>query len=79
MLKMDGWEVLQEIKKNDRFKYIFVIIFIIFSVDEDVKMIYESGGNIFFIKLVLYEELVEVIGLIFSYWFGKVEFCSVKI
>ena len=78
MPKMDGREALQEIKKNDRFKHIPVIIFTTSSADEDVKMTYESGGNTFFTKPALYEELVEVTGLILSYWFGKAEFCSVK-
>ena len=71
MPRKDGREALQEIKSNIRFKHVPVIVFTTSNSEEDIRLTYEHGGNTFFTKPPLYNELVDVLGTIKKYWFEK--------
>ncbi|MVF13609.1 response regulator [Ketobacter sp. MCCC 1A13808] len=71
MPKMDGREVLREIKNSDQFCHIPVVIFTTSSNQDDVSFAYRSGGNTFFTKPALFDELVETMKTITKYWFEK--------
>jgi CheY-like chemotaxis protein len=56
---MDGKEVLQWLKENERFKHIPVMIFTTSSREEDVKLCQKHGCT-FFRKPTLYRDLLHV-------------------
>lgn len=68
MPKKDGRETLIELKKHEMFKSIPVIIFSTSSLPEDIKSMYEHGANTFITKPSLYEDLVNIMGIVKSYW-----------
>jgi DNA-binding response OmpR family regulator len=64
---LNGSEVLEKIKKDERFKDIPVIIFTNLDNDEDKQQMFKMGANDYFVKSKYTpSELVEKIGLIFS-------------
>lgn len=73
MPKMDGREALREIKSNESFRKIPVIVLTTSKAEEDILRTYELGVNSFISKPVTFDELVEVTRQIGRYWFGIVE------
>lgn len=73
MPKMDGREALREIKSNENFRKIPVIVLTTSKAEEDILRTYELGVNSFISKPVTFDELVEVTRQIGNYWFGIVE------
>lgn len=73
MPKMDGREALREIKSNENFRKIPVIVLTTSKAEEDILRTYELGVNSFISKPVTFDELVEVTRQIGKYWFGIVE------
>ncbi|MGK7392300.1 MAG: response regulator [Candidatus Cyclobacteriaceae bacterium M2_1C_046] len=73
MPKMDGREALREIKSNESFRKIPVIVLTTSKAEEDILRTYELGVNSFISKPVTFDELVEVTRQIGNYWFGIVE------
>lgn len=71
MPKKDGREALKEIKMNEKFKHIPVIVLTTSSSEVDVAMTYKEGGNTYFTKPRLYSDLVEMVGVIKKYWLEK--------
>ena len=71
MPKKDGRETLREIKNDDLLKHIPVIIFTTSSSEDDIRLTYKHGGNTFFTKPALFNDLVDVIGIIKKYWLEK--------
>ncbi len=69
MPKMDGREVLKDIKTNDSFKNIPVIIFSTTKSQLEVRRCYELGANTYIVKPASFESLVKAIHQIRTYWF----------
>lgn len=73
MPKKDGREALQEIKSNQAFRNIPVVILTTSKAEEDIQLAYNLGANSFIIKPVAFASLVEVMRTIGKYWFNIVE------
>lgn len=66
--RKDGRQVLLEIRSNEQFKHIPVIIFTTSSAPGDIQTSYKRGCNTYFTKPSTYAELVKILDLIKSYW-----------
>lgn len=71
MPKMDGREALRKIKSDEQFRHIPVLIFTTSRSNQDIRLAYEHGGNSFFTKPAMFDDLVKTIGVIKNYWFEK--------
>ncbi|OUR64282.1 two-component system response regulator [Methylophaga sp. 42_25_T18] len=69
---MDGREVLQILKNDDKFKSIPIVVLTTSKAEEDVARSYGMGVNSFVIKPVSFENLVEMIQSLTDYWFHVV-------
>ena len=70
MPKKDGREVLKELKENEEYRVIPVVIFTTTKNENEIRRCYELGANSYVVKPVNFEHLVKVIGQIRDYWFG---------
>lgn len=68
MPRIDGRQALKKIKSSESLKHIPVVIFTTSSSDEDVKSSYQHGCNTFFTKPATFNDLVENLGIIKTYW-----------
>jgi CheY-like chemotaxis protein len=73
MPKKDGREALRELKSNNAFKSIPVIILTTSMEEKDILRSYELGVNSFIIKPVTYSDLVEFTRVLGQYWFEIAE------
>lgn len=67
---MDGFEVLQQIKKTPVVKRIPVIILTSSKEEGDRAMSYDIGANSYLLKPVSFDGFVEVVKKIQDYWFS---------
>ncbi|HEX2981375.1 MAG TPA: response regulator [Anaerolineaceae bacterium] len=72
MPKKNGWQVLKEIKEDDRLKTIPVVILTTSSSPEDVQRSYQLGGNGFITKPSTFTGLIEIMKSLNAYWFNTV-------
>jgi two-component system response regulator len=70
MPKKDGREVLKELKENETYRVIPVVIFTTTKNENEIRRCYELGANSYVVKPVNFEHLVKVLGQIREYWFG---------
>ena len=68
MPKKDGREVLKEIKESKSYKKIPVIIFTTTKNETEINRCYELGANSYVVKPLVFDELVQIIQSIYSYW-----------
>ncbi|HER54383.1 MAG TPA: response regulator [Candidatus Bathyarchaeota archaeon] len=68
MPKIDGFEVLETIKNDEKLKKIPIIVLTSSSRYEDIERAYKLGANSFIVKPVSFEEFVEAILEIKRYW-----------
>ena len=73
MPRKDGREVLKEIKKEQKFRRIPVVVLTTSREEEDILRTYDLGANSFIKKPVTFESLVEIVKTIGTYWFEIVE------
>ncbi|MCP4650430.1 MAG: response regulator [PVC group bacterium] len=66
--KVDGLEVLKEIKADEQLKNIPIVMLTVSKRDEDVLRGYHNGCNSFIQKPVEFERFVEVVRQIGLYW-----------
>ena len=66
--KMNGLEVLREIKKNEATRSIPVVVVTSSAEDPDIKLAYELGANSYVVKPVNFEKFTEVMSNIGMYW-----------
>lgn len=78
MPKMDGREVLKEIKKYTYLHHIPVIVLTTSQAEEDIARSYNLGANSFITKPVEFHTLVEVMKEVGKYWFEIVELPDCK-
>ena len=69
MPRMDGREVLDEMKKDDALKKIPVVILTTSSSEEDIVKSYCTGANCFITKPVGLKEFAKVVKSIEDFWF----------
>lgn len=73
MPKMNGHEVLKEIKSNPEIKHIPVIMLTTSSSDLDVMKSYQSHANCYITKPVDVNDFLEVIATIENFWISIVQ------
>ena len=73
MPKMDGREVLKELKKHPHLLQIPIIVLTTSQAEEDIARSYNLGANSFITKPIEFEQLVQVMRDLGRYWFEIVE------
>ena len=66
--KIDGIEVLEEVKENDVWKRIPFIVMTTSREDKDVDRAYSLGANSYIVKPISFEAFTEVVTMIKHYW-----------
>ena len=72
MPRMDGREVLAELKNDTALKHIPVVVLTTSQAEEDILRAYELHANCFIGKPVDFAEFVRVVKSIESFWFSVV-------
>jgi two-component system response regulator len=68
MPKLDGFQVLKEIKSDDKLKSILVIVLTTSDQDKDVEDAYRLGCNSYIVKPVSFENFINTVVKIKEYW-----------
>ncbi len=66
--KINGLEVLKELKTNLIFRSIPVVVLTSSAEDSDIKTAYSLGANSYIVKPVEFDKFIEVAGQIELYW-----------
>lgn len=66
--KVDGFEVLQKIKSNEKTKMVPVVVFSSSTEDPDREECYRLGANSYIVKPISYEGFVKTAAEIGIYW-----------
>ena len=66
--KVDGLEILRQIKSNEATKTIPVVVLTSSKEESDVAVAYQTGANSFMVKPVDFENFNQVISDIARYW-----------
>jgi CheY-like chemotaxis protein len=66
--KLDGFQLLQEIKKSPELSSIPAVILTTSQAESDVARAYSHGANSYLVKPVDFERFVGLIGAIGTYW-----------
>lgn len=67
--RKDGREVLQEIKADEQLKRIPVVVLTTSKAEEDILKVYGLHANCYVTKPVDFEQFVQVVKAIESFWF----------
>lgn len=78
MPKMDGREVLKEIKKHPELYQIPIVVLTTSEAEEDILRSYNLGANSFITKPIEFKTLVQVMRDLGRYWFEIVELPNFK-
>jgi two-component system response regulator len=70
--KMDGREVLAEIKTDEKLKRIAVAVLTTSKSDADIMKAYGLHANCYIVKPVNFEKFAEVVQIIENFWFAVV-------
>lgn len=68
MPRLDGMEVLSELKSSERTKRIPVVIFTSSGEDPDIRQCYELGANSYIVKPVEYDGFQRALSEVGLYW-----------
>lgn len=68
MPKVNGIEVLEQLKKNASTKAIPLVILTSSKEDPDLKKCYELGANSYVVKPVVFDDFVKAIAQVGLYW-----------
>lgn len=77
MPKMDGREVLEKIKQDEKLKRIPVVILTTSQADEDIIKSYDLNANCYISKPVDLDQFMAVIKSIKSFWLSVVKYPNV--
>ncbi|MEW5871926.1 MAG: response regulator [Chloroflexota bacterium] len=66
--KLDGLEVLQYLKTHERFRSIPAVVLTTSNEDGDIQMAYQLGANSYIVKPVNFDEFMQVVDQIQTYW-----------
>lgn len=72
MPRMDGREVLSELKGDPELKTIPTVVLTTSDVEHDVEASYVRGANSFVTKPMALQDFIDVMGRISHYWFRTV-------
>ena len=70
--KMDGREILRQMKSDKELRRISAVVLTASQAEEDIFQTYDLGVNSFICKPTSFQDLVEVTREIGNYWFGIV-------
>lgn len=76
MPRKDGREVLREIKTNEQFRHIPIVVLTTSDAKDDIETSYSNGANSFITKPSTFQRLSEVTKAIGQYWFNVVTVCE---
>lgn len=68
--KVDGREILREIKASPRLRQIPVIIFSSSSAEEDILSSYDNHANCYLVKPMDLDEMEDLVRKVESFWFN---------
>lgn len=68
MPRVDGWEVLRQVKGDEQLKLIPIVVFSSSARDSDVRQSYELGANAYVVKPIGYEQFMQAVGTIDTFW-----------
>ena len=71
--RMDGREVLQEMKSDNRLRHIPVVVLTTSDTDEDILGSYNLGANCYVNKPLGLEEFTKIVRSIEEFWFTIVK------
>jgi CheY-like chemotaxis protein len=66
--KVDGLEVLHNLKTHPRFHVIPVVILSTSTEDRDIQIAYQEGANSFIVKPVDFDQFMQIVEHIQIYW-----------
>ena len=66
--KIDGLEVLEKIKKDERAKKIPVVVLTSSKQEKDIETAYRNGANSYIVKPVEFDEFVNAVKDLGNYW-----------
>ncbi len=67
--KLDGQEVLKEIKKSEKLKIIPVVVLTTSETEADIKEAYRNYTNSYLLKPIDFDEFKKMIEHVGFYWF----------
>jgi CheY-like chemotaxis protein len=73
MPRLHGLAALADLRANPRFRRVPVIIMTTSWSEDDIARAYDLGANSFIIKPVLYDELLETVRGLVTYWLRLAE------
>ncbi len=76
--KVDGFEILKEIKTNDKTRLIPVVIITTSTQDEDIAKAYSEYANCYITKPVGFNKFKEIIEKLEEFWFTIVKIPKVS-
>lgn len=76
--KLDGIEVLRQLRANEKTKLVPVVVLTSSSQDRDVIEAYQLGANSYIVKPVDFEKFLEVVSNMITYWLLLNELPSLK-
>ncbi|MBS7606449.1 response regulator [Candidatus Bathyarchaeota archaeon] len=68
MPKVNGFEVLRELRRDERLRVLPVIVFTSSDRSEDIELAYRLGCNSYIVKPVRFEDFLRVMEEIKRYW-----------
>lgn len=74
--KIDGREVLAELKNSEKFHHIPVIMLSTSSEQIDIKACYRLGANCYLTKAATYPELICLVEAIRDFWLKQARYCN---
>ncbi|MFM8320580.1 MAG: response regulator [Chloroflexota bacterium] len=66
--KVDGLEVLRQLKTHQQFQTIPVVILSTSTEDSDIQIAYQEGANSYIVKPVDFDRFMHIVDQIQSYW-----------
>jgi CheY-like chemotaxis protein len=71
--RMGGHELLREVKQDNRFRQVPIIVLTTSERPDDVRLAYDAGANAYLLKPVEFSRFTEVIGQLGKFWLETVE------